>query len=170
MKFNSRAFMIRFCEEEVELNDVGHFRVEVDTEQASSAAQGASSALLHKDDRLPFNQTELVMEVELMFSDLLNHGGPEKFQLQGTAKEIEEKVEFKSIAFQKYMMRNVCDGIYEYVPITFDEQHFCVTQCTVHSILLDFRFRASKLQAKFISKGQVKEKIDTRKAREEERK
>ena len=35
---------------------------------------------------------------------------------------------------------------------------------------MDFRFRASKLQAKFISKGQVKEKIDTRKAREEERK
>ena len=47
---------------------------------------------------MSFNQTELVMEVELMFSDLLNHGGPEKFQLQG-AKEIEDKVEFKSIAF-----------------------------------------------------------------------
>jgi hypothetical protein len=24
--------MIRFCEEEVELNDIGHFRLEVDTE------------------------------------------------------------------------------------------------------------------------------------------
>ena len=41
----------------------------------------------------------MVHEVELMFSDLLNHGGPEKFCLQGSSKEIEEKVEFKSVAF-----------------------------------------------------------------------
>ena len=33
MKFNSRAFMIRFCEEEVELNDIGHFRIEFNTDQ-----------------------------------------------------------------------------------------------------------------------------------------
>jgi len=39
------------------------------------------------------------MEVELMFSDLLNHGGPEKFSLQSSLKDIEEKVEFKSVAF-----------------------------------------------------------------------
>ena len=32
MKFNSRAFMIRFCEEEVELNDIGHFRIEINTD------------------------------------------------------------------------------------------------------------------------------------------
>ena len=77
-----------------------------------------------------------------MFSDLLNHGGPEKFSLQTSQKEIEEKVEFKSVAFQKFMLRNICDGIYEYVPITFDESHFCVTLCTVHSVLMDFRFRS----------------------------
>jgi hypothetical protein len=32
MKFNTRAFMIRYCEEEVELNDIAHFRVEIDTD------------------------------------------------------------------------------------------------------------------------------------------
>jgi hypothetical protein len=32
MKYNSRAFMIRFCEEEVEINDCGHFRIEIDTD------------------------------------------------------------------------------------------------------------------------------------------
>jgi len=31
-KFNTRAFMIRYCEEEVELNDMGHFRIEIDTD------------------------------------------------------------------------------------------------------------------------------------------
>ena len=139
MKFNSRAFMIRYCEEEVELNDLCHFRVEIDTDCANDGSS------LSGEGQSGFNHTELVLEVELMFSDLLNHGGPEKFSLQTTAKEVEEKVEFKSVAFQKFMLRNACDGIYEYIPVTFDESHFCVTLCTVHSVLMDFRFRSKKL-------------------------
>jgi len=130
MKFNTRAFMIRYCEEEVELNDLCHFRVEIDTD----TSDGASA----------FNQTEMILEVELMFSDLLNHGGPEKFSLS-TPKEVEDKVEFKSAAFQKFMVRNICDGIFEYIPVSFDESHFCVSLLTVHSVLLDFRFRSKKL-------------------------
>lgn len=59
--FNTRAFMIRYCEEEVELNDIGHFRIELDLEDSQPA------------------KVEFFMEVELMFSDLLNQGGPEKF-------------------------------------------------------------------------------------------
>jgi hypothetical protein len=53
--FNTRAFMIRYCEEEVELNDIGHFRIEMDV--------GVED---------PKNSAEFYMEVELMFSDLLN--------------------------------------------------------------------------------------------------
>ncbi len=41
----------------------------------------------------------MVLEVELMFSDLLNHGGPEKLQNASSLKEIEETVEYKSVAF-----------------------------------------------------------------------
>ena len=69
--FNSRAFMIRYCEEEVrvskkygeqvELNDIGHFRIELDIEEGQPS------------------KIEFQMEIELMFSDLLNQGGPEKF-------------------------------------------------------------------------------------------
>ncbi len=54
--------MIRYCEEEVELNDIGHFRIEMDVGSGD-----------------PKNHAEFYMEVELMFSDLLNQGGPEKF-------------------------------------------------------------------------------------------
>ncbi len=60
--FNSRAFMIRYCEEEVEINDIGHFRVEMDLEDGQPG------------------RVEYWMEIELMFSDLINQGGPEKFQ------------------------------------------------------------------------------------------
>lgn len=73
---------------------------------------------------------------------------------------MEEKVEYKSVAFQKFMLRNVCDGIHEFIPITFDESHFCVTHTTIHSVLIDFRFRQQKLLAQFQTKGKVKEKID----------
>ncbi len=55
--FNTRAFMIRYCEEEVELNDIGHFRAELDIPNESDSKNGG---------------TEFYMEVELMFSDLLN--------------------------------------------------------------------------------------------------
>lgn len=58
------------------------------------------------------------------------------------------------------MLRNVCDGIFEYIPITFDEQHFCVTLCTVHSVLMDFRFRPQKLSAQFTTKDDVKSKLE----------
>ena len=45
----------------MELNDIGHFRIELDLEDGQPS------------------KTEFFMEVELMFSDLLNQGGPEKF-------------------------------------------------------------------------------------------
>ena len=61
------------------------------------------------------------MEVELMFSDLINHGGPEKFTQQSTLKEIEGNVEFKCVSIQKFKIRRLCDGLFEYVPVVFDE-------------------------------------------------
>lgn len=91
--------MIRYCEEEVELNDIGHFRLEIDTDQNPDSVSGTNALLHDGSDNSSFNQTELILEVELMFSDLLNHGGPEKFSLQSSLKDIEEKVEFKSVAF-----------------------------------------------------------------------
>ena len=61
LSFNTRSFMIRYQEEEVELNDMGHFRVELDL----------------SDDQLAM--IEYCLEVELMFADLIAQGGPEKF-------------------------------------------------------------------------------------------
>lgn len=84
LKFNTRAFMIRYCEEEVELHDIGHFRFEIDTDQSSDdpiASKSGSALNAGEAGSGNFNQTEMILEVELMFSDLLNHGGPEKFSM-----------------------------------------------------------------------------------------
>jgi len=57
--FCTRSFLVRYCEEEVEINEIGHFRTEIDVEP-------------------DYLNMEFTFEVELMFSDLHNMGGPEK--------------------------------------------------------------------------------------------
>lgn len=72
--------MIRYQEEEVEINDICHFVLEIDNQQA-----------------------EIYLEIELMFSDLISLGGPEKFQLSSTLKEIiDQKIEYKSVSTRKF--------------------------------------------------------------------
>ena len=114
--------MIRYQEEEVELNDIGQFRIEVDVPG--------------KDGHGP----EIFMDVELMFSDLQGMGGPDKFQQSSSLKEISDQksIEFKSVSLKKYQLKHVSESIFEYVPIVFEEQHFCISLCTIHSTLLDY--------------------------------
>lgn len=81
-----------------------------------------------------------------MFSDLSNQGGPERFQQSSNLKEIEGHTDFKCVSVQKFRIKRLSEGIFEYIPVTFDEQHFCVALCTIHSSLLDFRFRSRELK------------------------
>ena len=59
--FNSRSFLVRYCEEEIEINDIGLFRAEIDVEQ-------------------DYLSTSFTLDFELFFSDLSAIGGPEKWQ------------------------------------------------------------------------------------------
>lgn len=63
------------------MNDIGHFRVELDLQSSGSLAD-----------------TEYCLEVELMFSDLVKQGGPEKFQSSSSLREIDPNAEFKSVS------------------------------------------------------------------------
>jgi len=56
----SKAFLIRYCEEEVEINDIALFRAELDVEPG-------------------YLDSEFYLEIDLFFSDLSNLGGPEKW-------------------------------------------------------------------------------------------
>jgi hypothetical protein len=76
--FNSRAFLIRFCEEEVEINDLGLFRGELDVDA-------------------DYLNTPFHLEFELFFSDLSAIGGPEKWATQ-SVQEFEQKAVFKSVS------------------------------------------------------------------------
>ena len=58
--FCSRAFMIRYSEEKVEINDFAHFRTEIDVVPG-------------------YLDTKFYLQAELMFSDLMTLGGPDKW-------------------------------------------------------------------------------------------
>ena len=74
--FQSKTYLIRYCEEEVEINDIVLFRAEIDLEPE-------------------YLNSDFFLEIELHFSNLDNIGGSE--QWQEIAHCIEEKVEFKKV-------------------------------------------------------------------------
>jgi hypothetical protein len=120
MMYKSRAFVIRYCEEEVELNDFCEFRLEI----ASSATS---------------MDTVFIMEVQLLFAELTKLGGVEK--LPHYMANLKDVLEFKSTATKKYRIQNIAKGISQFIPIQFDGAYFCSTNAMMHSSLVDFRFR-----------------------------
>ena len=123
--FVSRAFLIRYCEEEVEINDIALFRTELDVEPE-------------------YLNTAFFIEFELFFSDLHNLGGPEKWQ--SSLEEFETKAVFKSVAKSKFKVNRLAQGLSEFVPVVFEDQYCSVLNCHVQSILFDFRFRVRSLK------------------------
>ncbi len=115
--------MIRYQEEEVELNDIGQFRLDIAVPRNKESAA-----------------EEIFMDVELMFSDLQGMGGPDKFQQTSSLKEISDQksIDFKSVSLKKYQLKQISDSIFEYIPVVFEEQHFCISLCTIHSTLIDY--------------------------------
>jgi hypothetical protein len=69
--------LIRYCEEEVEINDIGLFRAEIDVEP-------------------DYLNTVFYLDFELFFSDLSAMGGPEKWQQN--VNDFENKAVFKSVS------------------------------------------------------------------------
>jgi hypothetical protein len=114
--FSTRAFLIRYCEEEVEINDIAYFRIEIDVPD--------------------FKKASLFVETELMFSDLNGN-----VTVEEAINQIENKVEFKTVSKSEIRILNSAGGLHEYVPVIFDENHFCVANLIIESTLLDFRFR-----------------------------
>jgi hypothetical protein len=112
----TRTFLIRFCDEEVDLNELCHFRTEFDA---------------YPD----FQNQEFILEGELMFSDLSSVAGIKDKKTDDPGADFKCVSVFKAKIIQSHL------GIHEYVPVLFDEQHFCLTNLSVHSLLMDFRFR-----------------------------
>mmetsp|Transcript_37942 Transcript_37942/g.60092 ORF Transcript_37942/g.60092 Transcript_37942/m.60092 type:complete len:778 (-) Transcript_37942:131-2464(-) len=130
--FSTRSFLIRYCEEEVELNDIGQFRIEVPIDSFVDASKSQVDLT-----------TPLLLEIDLMFADLTQHGGADRF---GEQPDV-DSTEFKSVSTHILRLHSFGNGVHEFCPIVFDEFHFCVINMVVHTTLLDFRFRFNSAPA-----------------------
>lgn len=116
--FSTRSFLVRYCDEEVELNDIGQFRVEVPLGEVEESS--------------PFS-----LVVDLMFADVAEHGGVESF---GQKPDV-DAIEFISVSTRLFHMHGAHLGLHDFAPVVFDEYHFCMANLVVHSVLVDFRLR-----------------------------
>eukprot|EP00933_Yihiella_yeosuensis_P070850 TRINITY_DN79002_c0_g1_i1.p1 TRINITY_DN79002_c0_g1~~TRINITY_DN79002_c0_g1_i1.p1 ORF type:complete len:843 (+),score=120.81 TRINITY_DN79002_c0_g1_i1:157-2685(+) len=116
--FNTRSFLIRYCEEEVELGDVGQFRIELTPEELE-------------------RRSRLMLEIDLMFADLTHQGGADHF---GEQPDV-DAAEFRCVSTQMMRIRGAERGLHEFCPVVFDECHFCLMNLAVHTAVVDLRFR-----------------------------
>jgi pimeloyl-ACP methyl ester carboxylesterase len=121
---SSSAFLIRYCEEEVELNEISCFRIEL-------------------DERVEMEKNELKIEAELVFSELEGEVTVEKAYEMTSSSQLE----FKSVAKSTLIIYNAFSGIHEYFPLVFNENYFSIVNLMVHVSLLDFRYRVLPLTA-----------------------
>jgi len=117
----TRTFLIRFCDEETDLNEVCHFRTEYD------AFPDIAEATFY-------------IEAELLFADLGKLSQPKNGKEDSLAA-------FKSISLYKAKINNLHLGVNEYLPVLFDDSHFCVLHTMFHAVLMDFKFRTSPIEA-----------------------
>lgn len=116
--FCTRSFIVKYHEEQVDVNSACQFRIE-------------------QDATVDLN-TPLTLEVQLMFVDVQPYGGTDAFREQ--SKEAMD-LEFFPVSKQIFLLHEVMSGMHAYCPVTFDEYHFCEAGLTVHTSLVDFRLR-----------------------------
>jgi len=128
--FKSKSFMIRYYEEEIDINDIFLFRLDLQA---------------YPD----FSSHEVFLEIELVGSDISKIGKP--YEEEG---DLDKSEMFNTVStFKSRFNFDKIGGIHEYLPIIFDETHFCVCNATVHSLLLDFKFRLNEVQLALAQKN-----------------
>jgi hypothetical protein len=112
----TKSFLLRYYEEEVQLNDIVHFRIETE---------------------ISLEDEEFILEANLLFFDQqIKKVDPEEITLE----------KGKNPKTKRYRLKNSKSGIHEFIPIAFDGQYFSLANISIHSICLDYRFRICPLQ------------------------
>jgi hypothetical protein len=117
--FFTRSFVIRYFDEEVEVNDICTFRSEVEV----------------KDN---FLNTEFFIEADLFYIELKSMGNG---KLNDKVKTVNETFPLEKVSSSSLKIMKLWHGISEYFPIVFEGQYFSQFNCTMHSCLVDMRFR-----------------------------
>ena len=124
----TRTFVIRYCDEEIEINDIFQFRAEVNVEEG-------------------YFSTEFFVEADLYFVDLSKL--TEK-SLTDKIKEVNDNNPLKKVSSLEFRVLNLVQGVSEYLPVVFDSTFFCQMHGTIHSSLIDYRWRTKPLTQHYL--------------------
>jgi hypothetical protein len=117
--FRSSSVFIRFCEEELDINNVALYRIECPVD----------------------SDPPLMLEVKLMFADHTRNSRVGSKDATPSTPSMMGASDFIRVSEQHLQLNNVLSGVHAYCPITFDEYHFCRVGLMAHSTLVDFRLR-----------------------------
>lgn len=115
--FVSKTFLIRYCDESIEMNDLIQFRTEID---------------LLTD----YLRTDFCLEVELYFSDLSSLGGPTGWK-QNSHRYHDCK--FKLVQTQRFNIRNSVTGLCETITVNFNGQFQSVMDLQIQAALTNLK-------------------------------
>ena len=122
--FYTKTFYIKYAEELVVMRDIVKFRTEIDI--------------------LPgYLDTEFFLKTELFYQPPPNN----EFQRHvSNAKEIQTMLhknneQFKMVQARLYQINKGLTGVCSFLPISFDREYTCLAMSTIHSTLIDYRFR-----------------------------
>lgn len=100
--FFTRSFVIRYFDEEVEINDICTFRSEIEVKEG-------------------FLNTDFFIEADLFYIELKSMGNS---KLPEKVKSVTESFPLESVAQCKFRVKKFPQGISEYFPIIFEGQYF----------------------------------------------
>ncbi|KAH8584559.1 ZW18 protein [Cryptosporidium sp. chipmunk genotype I] len=146
----SRPFQINYVDDVADLNETFIFTSDVklhvpSTKPFSSFFSDSSQTDSNEIFRSKFSNSQLFiapffLEVDLLYSensDLMLPHDPASISEELNGENMEHlqpsKEEFSSLCYNVYRINNVANGIVEYLPIIFDEFHFCNTSCLILS-------------------------------------
>ena len=121
--FKSQIFNIKYCDDDIDIKEIAIFRAEIE---------------ISNEDVLPC----LSINCHLMCPKLVSNLNEEitDYSYYKTSNFTpESSLEIKILDF--------LGGKNQFLPIVFDDSHFCLMNSTIHAILIDFRFRASPMRS-----------------------
>jgi hypothetical protein len=121
--FCTSTMLVRYSEQEINLNEYCIFRTEIDVGEE-------------------YLDTVFYLDVELMFSDLKDLEQTPQM-IKEHSENIENDATFECSNLVRYRINRMAYGMSEFIPLITDKHFYDMTGCTVHSTLIDYRFRVS---------------------------
>ena len=117
--YTTKSFLVRYCEEEVEIEETVLFRAEINV--------GGD-----------YENTEFYLDFDLYFGDLASIGGAENWK---QAENIAQVAKFKKMQTQSFVVKQLPKSIFEFCPVTFKGSCYSVLSIQIMSLLIDYKFR-----------------------------